>query len=42
MTPEELEELEYADIFVSMWALGERIDRMKQTLDELNRQIDEL
>jgi len=40
MTPEE--ELEYAEIFVMMWALGERIDRMKATLDSLNLQIDDL
>lgn len=42
MTPEDLEELEYAEIFVSMWALGERLDRMKHVIGDLNRQIDEL
>jgi hypothetical protein len=40
MTTEE--ELEYAEIFVMMWALGERIDRMKQTLNDINLQIDDL
>ena len=42
MTPEDIEQLEYADIIVSMWALGERLDRMKETLKDINRQIDEL
>ena len=42
MTPEDLEELEYAEIFVSMWALGERLDRMREVIADLNRQIDEL
>ena len=42
LTPEDTEQLEYADIFVSMWALGERIDRMKQTLNDINEAIDRL
>jgi hypothetical protein len=42
MTPDDIEQLEYADIIVSMWALGERLERMKQTLEDINRQIDEL
>ena len=42
MTPDDQEQVEYADIIVSMWALGEQLDRMKQTLEDINRQIDEL
>lgn len=42
MTPDDQEQLEYADIIVSMWALGDRIDRMKETLKDINGQIDKL
>ena len=40
MTPEE--QLEHADIIVSMWALGDRIERMRETLKDINAQIDNL
>ena len=44
MTPDNEipDEVEYADIIVSMWALGERLDRMKETLKDINAQIDKL
>lgn len=44
MTPDNEipDEVEYADIIVSMWALGDRLDRMKETLEDINAQIERM
>jgi hypothetical protein len=42
MTPEDQEQLDNAEIIVEMWALGERLERMKEAIRDINRQINEL